>query len=111
MLSVLTELFLALLATAGLMSLLCLILIRALFPPTVTGEEPLTLIPASGDGRTLDLTVRRLFFLRRWGLYHGKVAVVDCGLDEVGQTIVRLLRSDCGELMLCSLDDLPLLIP
>jgi hypothetical protein len=111
MLSVLTELFLALLAAAGLMSLICLLLIRALFQPNITGEKSLTLIPASGDGRTLDLTVHRLLFLRRWGLYHGKVAVVDCGLDEVGQTIVRLLRSDCGELILCSPEDLPRLIP
>ena len=111
MLSVLTDLLLALLATAGLMSLICLLFIRALFAPTVSGEETLTLIPASGDGRTLDLTVHRLLFLRRWGLYHGKVAVVDCGLDEVGQTIVRLLRTDCRELILCSPDDLPRLIP
>ena len=45
------------------------------------------------------------------GLIDGMVAVVDCGLDEVGQTIVRLLRSDCGELILCSPEDLPRLIP
>lgn len=111
MLSVFAELLLALLAAVGLMSLGCLLFARFLFPPNPDEREPLTVIPVLGDARTLDLTVHRLLWLRRRGLSRGKIAVVDCGLSEVGQTIVRLLCSDCEELLLCSPDDLSRLIP
>jgi len=111
MLSVLTELFLVFLAAIGLMSLGCLFFVRFLFPPTPSESEILALIPAAGDARILDVTIHRLLWLRRWGLYRGRVAVVDCGLNEVGQTIVGLLCADCGELLLCSPENLSQLIP
>ena len=110
MVSVLSELFLTLLAAIGLMSLGFLLSVRFLFPSSSTDADVLTLIPAAGDARTLDLTVRRLFWLRRWGLYRGRIAVVDCGLNEVGQTMARLLCADCDELFLCSPDTLSHLI-
>jgi len=110
MLSAFTELFLVLLAAFGLMMLGCMLFMHVLFPPDLIENGVLTLVPACGDARTLDVTLHRLLWLRRRGLYRGRIAVVDCGLDEAGRAVVRLLCADCGELLLCSPDDLSLLI-
>jgi hypothetical protein len=109
--SVLTELLFVLLAAVGLMSLGCLLFIRCLFPTDSDGNGPLTLVPAAGDAHALDLTVHRLLRLRRWGLYHGRIAVVDCGLNEEGRTLARLLCSNTDEVLLCDRQGLSDLIP
>ena len=111
MLSVFTELLFVLLAAVGLMSLGCLLFIRILFPPGSAEEVPLAIIPAAGDAAALDVTVRRLVWLRRWGLCRGRVAVVDCGLNETGRTVARFLCSVWDDLLLCSPADLPRLLP
>ena len=101
MLSILLEMLIALLAAVGTVSLSCLLFSRWFFPLAETQEEVLTLVPAKQDGCSLDQTVCCLLRLRRWGLLRGRVAVVDCGLDEEGRTLARLLCSNSDEVLLC----------
>ena len=110
MLSMLLEMLIALLAAVGAVSLGCLLFAHRVFPLTETEEDILALVPAKSGGNTLDQTVRSLLFLRRWGLFRGRVAVVDCGLNEEGRTIARLLCANTDEVLLCDLSELPYLM-
>lgn len=110
MLSIISETFVVLLAAVGAASLLCLLFSRWLFPLDETGEEVFALIPASGGSRSLDQTVGCLLRLRRWGLLRGRVAVVDCGLNEEGRALARLLCANTDEVLLLDPRELPNLI-
>ena len=107
MLSILLEMLIALLAAVGVVSLGCLFFSHWFFPLEETQEEILALVPAKNDGQSLDRTVCCLLQLRRWGLFRGQVAVVDCGLDEEGKTLARLLCANTDEVLLYDPQELP----
>ena len=111
MLSMLLEMFIALLAAVGAVSLGCLFFAHCFFPPSKSQEDILALVPAKSDGNALDQTVRCLLLLRSWGLFRGRIAVVDCGLNEEGRTLARLLCSNTDEVLLCDRQGLSDLIP
>ena len=96
----LLEMLIALLAAVGTVSLGCLLFVRWFFPLDEVDEDVLALVPAKGGSHTLDQTVHCLLLLRRWGLFRGRVAVVDCGLDEEGRTLARLLCANTDEVRL-----------
>ena len=106
MLSILLETLIALLAAVGLASLALLFFARRVFPLNETQEDILALVPAKSGGSSLDQTVRCLLLLRRWGLLRGQVAVVDCGLDEEGHALARLLCANTDEVLLCDRQEL-----
>lgn len=110
MLSILLEMLIALLAAVGAVSLSCLLFSRWFFPLEETHEEVIALVPARDDGHSVDQTVCCLLRLRRWGLFRGRVAVVDCGLDEGGRMLARLLCSNTDEVFLSDPQELPKLM-
>ena len=110
MLSMLLEILIALLAAVGAVSLGCLFFAHSFFPPAEPQEDILALVPARGNAGPLDQTVRCLLLLRSWGLFRGRIAVVDCGLNPEGRTLTRLLCSNTDEVLLCDRRELPDLI-
>ena len=107
MLSILLETLIALLAAVGLASLGLLFFARRVFPLNETQEDILALVPAKNANRSFDQTIYCLLRLRRWGLLRGQVAVVDCGLDEEGRALARLLCANTDEVLLYDLQKLP----
>ena len=83
------EVILALLAVAGLMSLSWLLMGRILTP--VGSEETVSLVPGTGDGETLEQSVRGLLWLRGGGMLAGNILMVDCGLTQTGRAVAAAL--------------------
>lgn len=106
MLSAVFEMLLTLLAAVGFASILWMFLERRLFP--VDGEERgvFAVVRGSGDGAGLEQSIRSLLRLRREGLYRGTVLVVDCGLNEEGQALARLLCANSEEISFCTAEEL-----
>ena len=110
MLSILLEMLIALLAAVGVVSLSFLCFSHWIFPWDETQEEILALVPAKNANRSFDQTIYCLLRLRRWELFRGRVAVVDCGLDEEGRTLARLLCANTDEVLLYDPEELPKLM-
>ncbi len=83
------EVILALLSVAGLMSLSWLLMGHILTP--AGSERTVSLVPGTGDGETLEQSVRGLLWLRGGGLLAGNVLIVDCGLTPAGKAIAAAL--------------------
>lgn len=107
MLSILLEMLIALLAAVGVVCLSFLCFSRWIFPWDEAQDEILALVPAKNANRSFDQTIYCLLRLRRWGLLRGQVAVVDCGLDEEGRALARLLCANTDEVLLYDLQKLP----
>lgn len=107
MLSILLEMLIALLAAIGVVSLSFLCFSRWIFPWDETQEEILALVPAKNASHSFDQTVYCLLRLRRLGLLRGRVAVVDCGLDEEDRALARLLCANTDEVLLCGPQEVP----
>lgn len=91
-----TELFQfigALLAAFGLASLGWLALGALLRP---RGGWARMVVPARGDGDGLEQAVRWALWLRRTGLWRGRVVIEDLGLTEEGLALARLLAGEGG---------------
>ena len=82
-----------LLAAFGLVSLGWLALGWLLLP----GVCPVrAVLEASGAGEGLEQSVKALLWLRRTGLWWGRVVIKDCGLDRDGMALARRLGAHCG---------------
>lgn len=85
----LVEVLLSLLSVLGLLTLSWLLYGHILSP--AGGGRSCALIPASGGGEDLEQSVRGLLWLKGGGLLPGRVAIVDCGLNEDGRALAAAL--------------------
>lgn len=53
-------------------------------------------VEAEGDGGGLEQTVKALLWLRRTGLWWGRVVIEDRGLDRDGEAVARALGQQPG---------------
>lgn len=110
MLSAVLEMLLTLLAAVGFASILWMFLEHRLVPGSGEESGVFTVVRGSGDGAELEQSIRSLLRLRREGLYRGTILVVDCGLDEEGKALARLLCANSEEIRFCTADELSQLI-
>ena len=85
--------FAILLAAFGLVSLGWLALGALLLPGCCAARFT---VSAQDGGEGLEQTVRGLLWLRRTGLWRGEVVIEDCGLDEDGAALARMLAGKSG---------------
>ncbi len=83
------EIFVALLAVWGVLSLGWLLFGRLLTP--AGGGRVCSLIPARGDGESLEQSVTALLWLQGGNLLSGPVTIVDCGLTSTGRAVAAAL--------------------
>lgn len=83
------EVFVALLAVWGMVSLGWLVLGRLVMPQEP--EEWLSVLPARGDGETLEQSVRGLIWLRCAGVATGTIVILDQGLSPEGERLAQAL--------------------
>lgn len=110
MLTAILEIVLAALATVGLMCVCWLFCGRWLLPSGDTSEATFAVVPATGDGRELEQTVRSLLWLRRRDLWQGTLILLDRGLDEDGYRAARLLCRSADNIILCRPEEISTLI-
>ena len=87
------ELLAVLLAAFGLVCLGWLAVGALLLPGVCPARM---VVEASGDGGGLEQTVKALLWLRRTGLWWGRVVIEDCGLDRNGEALARALGAQPG---------------
>ena len=87
------ELLAVLLAAFGAVSLGWLAVGALLLPGVCPARM---VVEASGDGGGLEQTVKALLWLRRTGLWWGRVVIEDCGLDRNGEALARALGAQPG---------------
>lgn len=90
------ELLVALLAAFGLVCLGWLAFGRMVLPVGGEGMTVCAVVPAKGDGGGLEQTVSGLLWLRRSGLWRGRILIVDRGLSQEGLAVARRFAEDCG---------------
>lgn len=110
MLSAILEILLAILAAVGLAGILWMLWARCLLPLGGEDGRIAAVVCGCGDGAGVEQSVRSLLRLRRCNLYHGLILILDCGLDEQGRALARLLCANSGEVMLCDESELSDLI-
>ena len=110
MLSAVLEMVLALLAAVGLVFLLWMLVVRRLLPLSDKYGIVVTVVRGKGNGEGLEQRVRELLWLRQSNLFRGNIVIVDCGLNEQGRALARLLCANTDEVFLCSAENLPQLI-
>ena len=87
------QFFAVLLAAFGLVSLGWLALGALLLPGRCAVR---VVVSARGGGEGLEQTVKGLLWLRRTGLWKGGIVIEDCGLDEGGAALARVLAEESG---------------
>lgn len=101
------EIVVALLAALGLLSLGWLVLGRLLTPVGAgKGGKIYAVIPASGDGETLENDVTGLVWLRGGELAHFPILVADCGLSSRGRAVAAVLAGREADLNVCPVERL-----
>ena len=96
---------LAMLAAVGLASLLWG-LVRAVFCPGTPRQRSLVaLIPAQGNGETLEQQVRTLRRIRQEQNVFSLILLVDCGLNKEGQKLSRLIAKQDRWVTICRPED------
>lgn len=106
MLRAVLEMLLTLLAAVGMAFLLWLLVARRLLPFSDPHGQVYTLVRGRGGGEGVEQCVRELLWLRRWNLFRGGIVVVDCGLNEEGRALVRLLCANTDEVTFCDAEGL-----
>lgn len=101
MLTAIMEILLSALAAVGLAFIVWLITVRRLLPLSDKYGIVFTVVRGVGSGDGLEQRVRELLWLRRWNLLRGNILVVDCGLNEDGRALARLLCANTDEVLLC----------
>ena len=91
----LCEALLTLLAAMGLAMLGWVLFGRMVCP--VPGGELMVILPAKGDGGSLERNVRGLMWLRGLGLLRCPVVIADGGLTPEGLRLARLLARRWSE--------------
>ena len=109
MLTIVLEMIFTLLASVGLASILWIVLARRIFPAS-TGEDLFAIVRGRGRGDALEQDIRDLLWLRQRGFFHGIVLIVDCGLDEEGLALARLLCANDEDIRLCGAEEAAALI-
>lgn len=89
-----------LLAGAGLFMLGWLALGRLLAPLGIKAPL-LAVLPADGDGETLEHDVRSLLWLRENAMTRLVVVIADCGLSQEGRCTASLLARREEHVLLC----------
>lgn len=91
----------AALAAVGVMSLLWGLAQAVLAIRQPAGKQALALLTAQGDGSDLQ---EQIYILMNLGRAHGiigRILVVDCGLDEEGQKLCRILARENRWIIFC----------
>ncbi|MCI2106391.1 MAG: hypothetical protein LKK00_06665 [Intestinimonas sp.] len=101
------QIVLSLLAVFGLFSLGWLLFGR-LLAPSVWTSPVFAVIPARGNGVSLEQTVKGLLWLRAGNLQRYTILIADYGLDAEGRTVADLLAADHPGVAVCDGFDLPL---
>lgn len=98
-----------LLLGAGLFILGWLLLGR-LLAPIGTKAPVIAVIPAAGDGGGLEHDLRGLLWLRGSGMACLRIVIADCGLNEEGRELARLLAQRETAVVCCPGDSVEPLI-
>jgi len=96
----------ALLAAVGLASLMWAAVRTVLYAKPLKRHGVFALIPAQGNGESLEQQVRALEYLRREQGVFGRILLVDCGLTEEGVQLSRLLAKEDRWITLCGKDEI-----
>lgn len=95
----------AMLAAVGVISLLWAFAQAVFFMKLPAAKSALALLPARGDGSELQEQIYALMgFSRDQGII-GRILVVDCGLNEEGQKLCRILARENRWVILCGIED------
>ena len=96
----------AMLAAIGLASIMWMVVKAVLYAPLERRRQgTVALIPAQGDGERLEEQLRFLDGLRRERGLSGRALLVDCGLNEEGRKLARLLSGRYRWVILCGRDE------
>ena len=90
------ELLEVLLAAFGLVCLGWLAFGRLVLPVGQDGTETTAILSARGGGNGLEQAVSGLLWLRRTGLWTGRIVIADRGLDPGGLALARRLAQRGG---------------
>lgn len=96
----------ALLAAIGLASLMWTAVRAVFFAGQPRRQGAAALIPAQGDGETLEQQVHALQMLRREQGVFGMILLVDCGLSDEGRKLAQLLVREDRWTALCRADEI-----
>lgn len=96
---------LAMLAAVGLASLLWGLVRAVLCPGTPRQRSLVALIPAQGNGETLEQQVRTLRRIRQEQNVFSLILLVDCGLNKEGQKLSRLIARQDRWVTICRPED------
>jgi len=103
------EVLAALLMAAGLMGLGWLAFGKLLAPVGEPGRV-FAVVPARGDGETLEHDVEGLLWLRGGNLARFTVVIADCGLSDQGRVLALLLQRREPGLAFCPAAELEALV-
>ena len=96
------EVAVALLAAAGLMGLGWILFGRLLTPVGGPNGGPVyAVVPAAGDGETLEYDVNGLLWLRGGELARFTIVIADQGLSDAGRAVAAALLARSTGLVVC----------
>lgn len=96
----------ALLAAIGLSSLIWMAVRAFVCAPGPGREAAAVLIPARGDGETLEAQVQLLRCLRFERGAFDLILLVDCGLSDEGRRLGELLAQEDRDVAICRRDEI-----
>ena len=105
MLHAMLEIVLSLLAVLGLLALGWMLFGRLLAPRSYYAPV-FAVIPARGDGESLEQTVKSLLWLRSGDLERYTVVIADAGLSSDGAAVAQRLAQREPGILLCRLGEL-----
>lgn len=106
------EILMALLAAFGLVCLGWLAFGRMILPVGSEGLTVCAVVLARGDGGGLEQTMAGLLWLRRTGLWRGRILIADRGLNPEGLAVARRYTSQSGvEVRAMGTEDGPDVLP
>lgn len=95
----------ALLASIGVAAILWSLVRLILFVPP-RRQDAVALVSARGNGEDLEAQVRALALMRGGNGVVGEILLVDCGLNEEGLSLCRLLSRQYRRVTLITMDDI-----
>ena len=96
----------AMLAAIGVASLMWAAVKAVLYPGAPRRQNIVALVTAQGDGEQMEQQVRTLRRIRQEQRLFGSILLVDCGLNEEGKKISRLLERQDRWVTLCTADEI-----
>jgi len=95
----------AVLAAVGVVELLWKLAQALMTKNRPAPKRALAVISAAGDGSSIQEQVRALTAIGRESGVIGRILVADCGLDEEGQKLCRILERENRWVILCRAED------